>query len=148
MSRYLGCLPSIAPTRACSAARRHGPRQRWARDPVRRMTQVAMLKHAARLGQPIPAIDGPEWRTLRQIGAEAAEAGHPVVFVGRSGILEVTTAGGIVGCSVAIPIGLGGVADPQLEPCPAKALRHAKDKPVGGPALAPPSRQSNSPRGD
>jgi len=36
----------------------------------------------------------------------------------------------------------------QLEPCPAKALRHAKDKPVGGPALAPPSRQSNSPRGD
>ena len=108
MSTYLGGLPSIAPARAQATARRHGPRQRWARDTVRRMTQVAMLKHAARLGQPIPAIGGPEFRALERILAEAAEAGRPVVFVSRSGVLLPTTVDQLISsCNRAIHIGPG-----------------------------------------
>ena len=92
MSRYLGCLPTIGPARARSAARRRppAPSKRPRRYPPLAMAEVAMLKHAARLDQPIPALDGPEFRALDQICEEAAEAGRAVFFVSRSGLLRVT----------------------------------------------------------
>jgi len=92
MSKYLGCLPTIGPARALAALGRHGPRDR--RRPraavTRGIAQVKMLKHAARLDQPTPAVDGPEFRALDRICAEAALEGRPVFFVSRSGLLRVT----------------------------------------------------------
>jgi len=107
MSTYLGRLPSIAPARAQATARRHGPRQRFAFKAVRYRATIAMLKHAARLDQPIPKIGGREFRALGQICAEAAAAGRPAFFVGQSGILEVTPAGGVSSYNRAVRIGPG-----------------------------------------